>query len=56
MKKTVPLTDGVPTTVEIVEGFEYSFELIGADTWTVDTPEPFTCDGDEVTAVSVPID
>lgn len=58
MKKTVPLTDGVPTTVEIVEGFEYSFELIGADTWTVDTPEPFTCDGDEAVtlAVSVPID
>lgn len=58
MKKTVPLTDGVPTTVEIVEGFEYSFELIGADTWTVDTPEPFTCDGDKAVtlAVSVPID
>lgn len=58
MKKTVPLTDGVPTTVEIVEGFEYSFELIGADTWTVDTPEPFTCDGDEAVtlAVSIPID
>lgn len=58
MKKTVPLTDGVPTTVEIVEGFEYSFELIGADIWTVDAPEPFTCDGDEAVtlAVSVPID
>jgi len=58
MKKTVPLKDGVPTKVEIVEGFEYSFELIGADTWTVDTPEPFTCDGDEAVtlAVSVPID
>ena len=58
MKKTVPLKDGVPTKVEIVEGFEYSFELIGADTWTGDTPEPFTCDGDEAVtlAVSVPID
>lgn len=58
MKKTVPLTDGVPSTVEIVEGFEYSFELIGADIWTLDAPEPFTCDGDEAVtlAVSVPID
>lgn len=58
MKKTVPLKDGATTTVEIVEGFEYSFELIGADTWTVDTPEPFTCDGDKAVslAILIPID
>lgn len=53
MKKTVPLTYGVPTTVEIVEGFEYSFELIGADTWTVDAPEAFTCDGDKAVALDI---
>lgn len=58
MKKTVPLTSGVPSTVEIVEGFEYSFKLVGMDAWTLEAPEPFTCDGDEevTLAVSVPID
>lgn len=58
MKKTVPLTSGVPSIVEIVEGFEYSFELVGTDTWTLDAPEPFTCDGDEAVslAITIPID
>lgn len=57
-QKTIELTNDETSTIEIVEGFEYSFKLVGEeDSWDVE-PETFTCDGDEAVSLGivVPID
>lgn len=56
--KTVVLETGETNDIEIIEGYEYDFELVNSgDTWT-SAPDSFVCDGDEAVtlAVSVPID
>lgn len=54
-KKTVPLIDGETSTVEIVEGFEYSFELSGeGDAWVTE-PDAFVCNGDKSVSLGIAI-
>ena len=57
-QKTIELTNDETSTIEIVEGFEYSFKLVGEeDSWDVESGT-FTCDGDEAVSLGivVPID
>lgn len=53
--KPIVLKGETDVTVNIVEGFEYSFSLTNGLEWTVSAPEDFTCSANKSVTLAVTI-